>query len=430
MVTLTADIKIAYIYTLMPAFLVSAGGFYIISTGMDIRTFPLIVLSIAGGVAASATVVYTISPAGLGRGIIFLTVGVLIIYLQRDESGRSIFDQTLFAGVFVSVMLSTFFWYLPHFIKISGILILVGVLAAIFQRQFTLSISLTVIAVLIGLLIFEIPLVTYLSYLKIAITRAIELNFGLPTGANQSPHPTAYSPKYYSLLPLLILAPTAVAGGLLAIREVLFRESRSVAVVAVSWGIAVLSISGLYLATSSSFLVGRTYLLAFPVMVVGAAFAVERTSMKTQTFISGTFLILVFSALFLQAGLPAVQVQSYEPGIAEGSQWIGSNVNRNVVTDLKRGAPMAATGEFNSVYPQDYPQVQALFYTENYTRFSQSTNRPVVLSEGMTVYGLYVLKSNHKPISQSAYEVRITRSNVPYTNGEVRLVIPRDATSD
>lgn len=421
--------EIHHLYTLMPSFLVSAGGLYTLSKRTGLAVLPTIVLAVAGGLAATATVFYAISPAGLGRGIVFLTVGFLTLHLRREAHGRSLDDQILFGGALIAVMVGAFFWYPPHFIKIAGIVFISGVLVTASRRRFALSVSLSVIAVLIGLLVIEIPLGAYILYVQTAIVKAVHLNFGLPTGAQKVPYPTAYSPHYYSLLPLAILAPVAIVGGLRAVHEVVFKDARPVTLVAVGWGVAVLGISALYLATSSSFLVGRTYLLAFPVMIVGAALALGRSSVRVQTLLTVGVLVLVLSALFLQVGLSAIQIQSYEPGIADGSQWVGSHVDRNVITDTKRGAPMAADGQFDAVYPRTYDRVRAAFYTESYGRFDRAIDSPVVLSEGMTEYGLYVMTSKHKPISRSAYETRIRRSNVPYTNGEITLVIPRNGTA-
>jgi len=419
---LITNLSISSIYVLFPSFVLISVGFYIIIKKYDISLLTTTIIAICGGITAPATVFYTITISAVVQGMTVLSIALLGVQITHfNKSETNTISRLLFTVIFILLLLFLFYWYPPDYLIFSGIIFVSGLLLIFKQKGVYLYPVLIVASVLIGLQVIELPLPSYLRNFQLAVLQISTLDFANPANANVVSYPTAYSPKYYALIPLAGLIPISLIGGIASFVDYR-KDADSATIIALSWGIVIVLISGIYLANSTAWLIGRTYFLAFPVIILGAARGLEYINKKRQIFVSLLLLGLVLVSVVLQAGLPPVQIQSYEPGVKTGSQWAGTYATQNVVTDHKTGAPMAARGDFIAEYPRNYTYARQVYYTEDYKKFDKNFQGLLVLSKGMTRYGIFVMESAHKPISKTAYQQRVEYSSRIYSNGEVSVI--------
>jgi hypothetical protein len=433
-IKVVTNINISTIYTAFPSFIITSFAFILIFRRLRVNTFAVILLGVAAGTATPGTSLYTMAPNGSGRGILYTAVVLLVLFLYSIKSKDSK-NTTVLALPIIVCMCVLFQWYPPHYAKLLGIVGVVTV-ALSYKRlqQMAALLSIIIIGGQLFVWIFTIPLGPYVHYFTLAVSGLSELQISSPlsggtdVGTNEALKSTAIPHKYYSLLPLILLFPSGVYGGLHAIIKITRDRSKlhPIELVAVSWGITVLVISVFYLATSTGWLIGRPYLLALPVIFLGAGIGLKQRRKSTQIVISLLILLLVLVSLSFQAGSAASEIQTYQPGVAEGSQWAGAYASGNIYGDVKTGAPMASSGEFSARYPREFQGLDRGFYSENYTRFCKHM-RPyhgMILNSQMHRTGFYAAALPRKPMNTSAYEMRNKNSMKVYSNNESRYIIP------
>ena len=425
---LISGVSISTLYTTVPMFLLMSFALFILCQGMGISILPSTIFALAGGVAAPATAFYTIAFSSVSQAALYLGVIAILIYeRQSDPISKTTTHKVVAAIPLLALSLFLFYRYPPSFLIIILILLFSNIISFLQNRRPLFPIAIFITLLLIGYQVFTIPLPAYVSSFQSVAYQVIHLEFANPSTAGSFSYPTAYSPTRFSLLPLPVLFPLSLLGGALCLNE--SRSGSNLAsTIAVAWGITAIFVSVIYFANATSWLIGRSFFLALPVLILGAArgtlFLSSRTTQTNlvEVLLPLLVLFLVISSVGLQLSSPSSQIKSYEPGIAEGAQWSGSYIEDEITTDHKLGAPMAAEGNFNVKYPRSYPEVESIFYTTNYSDFADNASEYMILSKGMTEYGIRVLESDHIPISEEAFETRESRSKKIYSNGEVVVI--------
>lgn len=428
--SLVLDVPVSIIYTLFPSVpLVTISMMAVLRRwGLSLPVSAL--LSGAGAITFPATVVYLVTPRPIGLVLTFSAVLLVVIFGVQSARQSTTYSQHFAYILLISLFfLYKFFRYPPALVSLAVMITIVGVLALAKGRLENPSewrpvaiVSLLAISVLISLLIFELPLPNYVSKIKLVILNVAGQGTINPVSAYTGSSPTAYSTAYYSLLPIPILLPLAVVGGVYTIFD-LWRRWDIVSIVAVSWGAMTVLKTAIYIITSEGWLVTRGYFFALPVMFLGASRYLREKRESRQLILASALLVVVILMMVLQFSYPPAAIQTYEPGIKSGSQWGGEYVDGPIQTDHKLGSPIAAEGNFNAFYPRtnEYELTRALFY-DDYDKFNKRVDGFVMYSEGMTEYGLRAGLEYHKPMSDRAYAVRMNKSSRVYTNGEVSIV--------
>lgn len=438
--SMVTDVDINAFYLYIPTFVLSGMVFLIFFRDLEIPPIQRHLLAAAAGVATPATVMYTLSTVGLGRVLLYISVYIIYITFKNIRSQKP--HTLLIYLIPLSLCIVTlFYWYPPHYGKImlfSGLL----VISSLHRGQIRAGIVVVfMIGIILLLQILEMSLTVYSHYILLAIAGIGTLSFTLPTGGNTAPLPTSLPPEYNSLLPLVVLFPLAVYGGLVVIHtawiKVIHHNETSVsppsqfAIFAVFWGAGIFLFSVIYLASSTAFLIGRPYLFALPVLFLGTGTAVSRISSLDIRLSTGACLLLLTLVLIstgLQAASTGVAIHSYEPGQPAMQEWITEYDPGLIYTDTVRGAPLAANGYFDVIYPETEEHLLAMFYKDNYSVFTTAVEKrdadAVLLSRSMVTEGLFAAYQTNQPMSDSQYQLRISDSSRVYHSGRHSLVIP------
>jgi hypothetical protein len=419
-----SGVSASIIYTLGCGFLVNIGIFFILYRRLKLPAIPALLCGTAAGISLPATVLYTVGASSLLKGMLYagyFFIGLSIHNVLKKNRGAYSLQIILPLSI---VLVAAFYWYPPNFAMLAAVSAVV-VIAPIHKKAPVGLLATIVLSGFLFMLIFEIPLTSYVYYSEIAIVQFSKLQFALPTSGAGTTIPTSLSRNYYSLLPLPVLFLVATFGGYKAIRGIIVNKSTdAISMLAVIWGIAVIIFSLLYLATASSWLTGRVYTLSQPVLFLGFGIALVQLKTKHQITLSSILVTLVLISFVLQAGTPAIQIQTYQPGIETGSQWAGTHSSGPILSDLKGGAPMAAEGNYDAVFPEQYQSGHSIFYTTQIQDYCRAMGEydSVFLYDEMSKSGIYFLKQPQKPIPEGLYELRIQYSSKTYSNGEGNLL--------
>jgi hypothetical protein len=392
-------------------------------------------MAIATGLALSATVYYGLSPVAFGG---FLTYTGIFIYMVLKPKQNQLKPLSSVRIIFPvgAILFVQFYWYPPQFAKLALFIIITTIFAKLVSnaKARVASISLVVFSIFVSSQIISIPLPSYMFYLRSSVVNLSTFDFSLfsfigtstSSGSNMA---AIQSNSYYSLYSLPLLLPLSLFGGIIAIRHTLFNEDRKnnlILFTATIWGVCSVLLAIPYFVSSDSWLAGRVFLIAQPVIFIGAAIGLQKLNRRSQVVYTTLLVLVVLLSAAGQAGTPQAQVQTYQPGIERGSLWTGQYTTGPIMTDMKAGAPLAANGVFRSQYPRSPSDVEQLFYTENYTRSIQSSNKYefIIFYQEMTQSGFYPYSLPHEPITQKAYNIRTTNLCAVYSNGEVMTLMP------
>jgi len=418
---LVANVSFSASYTQIPSFLLISGSLYIIISRLDLSIVSRSLLALAGGVAIPATAYYATQANSLVKGVAFLVPALLIIDISGMIGEENSPPNLSTVVLIVPILFTIFFWHPSRFFVISGTIAFIGVLAFIRDRRQPLYLSLAAICGFILLLVFYIPLNAYILGIQKAVIGLSQFDISSPMSTGTESYPTAYSPKYYSLIPLPLIFCLSFVGGLLVLLE--YREGPSpFSIVSLSWGLSVLFLSLLYLATSTSWLVGRSYILALPVMVIGSAKTISLLSNRKQNTVSILLLLLILLSFGLQLGTPEINLRVYETGIQGGADWTNKYIDEPVSTDRKIGAIIAADGGFNARYPDDYNRTRDLYYSNNTSLYRSLINRYSVLSTYMTEYGFVGGDNSYKAIDEGHFNAIVKSSDKIYSNNKTTVI--------
>ncbi|WP_435156753.1 hypothetical protein [Haladaptatus sp. DFWS20] len=413
-------------YIFFPGYLFIWGSYFILFRKIVTQGKLAFLLAGLGSIAPNIPVNYTMNVTSVANGIIILSTFLLYrAFENREKSSRPIHELIVLC-LFLCIL---FFWYPPNFGLVLGLVVVLLFISLMIKNRLYVSLLLPiVVGGLIAMQIFEIPLGSYVFYIRTSTVRLLELKLSLPTSGQSSPLPTAISPSYYSLIPLVFMIPLGGYGGLLALKKAVLtlrgRDSDSTAVIAVAWGIAILFVALLYLSSGHSFLIGRPFQLSVPVIMIGVAFAIDRISYryKRVTLILIFALVITFSSSFhLQATDIRNDIQTYGPGADASGEWINTYASGLLLSDVGSGAPSVGSGYVKIIHPDTYHDLQAVFYAERYGQYEKyiSSNNisGTILSERMYRDGIFALGLPQQSINQSALQKRINRSNSVYSNG-------------
>lgn len=416
---LVTNTRFQLYYVGFPSMLLIIGSLAILLRRMGLDLLPSVVLAVSGSLIAPTTSYYPISINTVSLGVLFLGVSILAILLDLRDEFKT---RASIIALFPILLIFLFYRYPPHFVILFGIIILVSGANFKQRKRFSVFYSVLTIGLLILLQIFELPLNAYVNYLRYALLNLATFQIIDPTVAFSSAPPTVYEPRYYSLIPGFVLIPISFIGGCLYMIDFYKNRDRKQAI-PLAWGLIVICISVAYILTSTGWLVGRGYFFAIPVMLLGVGRVLHHRSIRTNSLICLVILLMGMMSLVLQLGIPVIGFHSYEPGINEGAEWAGEYSNSEIHTGHKIGAAMAAKWKFNGRYPKDYNEIEPLFYTENYSLFKRTVESPIMLSRGMTEYGFRAAGFTHRPMSESAYEIRMEQSDVIYQNGNSVMIL-------
>lgn len=445
MYAMITELPVNAFYLYVPAFLFSGAVFLMFFRTLPIPPLEQHLLAAAAGISMPATVTYTVNTVGLGRGLLFFSC-YLIYRTARNVFSGERRNILVYQIPLLLCLVSLFYWYPPHYGKvalISGCLI---VAATAGGRARTGVLVLPVVAAVLLLQVVQIPIVAYRHYLVLVIAQIATLSFTVPIGGNTAPLSTSLSSGYYSLLPLIVLLPLGLYGGVTVLRAAWTRIARgektqtslpdAFTVFVVCWGVTVLLISAAYLASATAFLISRPYLFALPVIYLGAGVAVARLTVsrpRTSTCLCLAVLALVLSATALQAASTGVGIHTYEPGQRATQEWVSEYDPGVLYTDTVRGAPLAAEGYFDAIYPENETQLWAMFYGSSYTNFTATVAErdadAVLLSRGMVTEGLFAVQQTNRPMDADPYRLRIDASSRVYHDGRRSIVVPTETNA-
>ena len=428
--SLILAVPVSLIYTLFPAVPLVAVSMMAVLRRWGLSLSVGALISSAAAITLPATAMYLITPRPVGTVLTFSAVLLIVIFGIRDVN-NPIGASQKFAFVFL-IFLFLMFKFFRYPLSLVNLALLIGIVGLIVlfrnwaktdsDERPVATVLLITISVLISLLIFDLPLPNYISKIQLVILNLAGVGQINPVSAYAESPATAYSTAYHSLLPLPILLPMAIIGGIYALFDV-WKQHDYVSIVAVAWGAMAIINTVMYIASSEGWLVARGYFTALPIMFLGASRYLRQKTVSKQFMLASILLVTAIVMIVLQFSVPPAAIQTYEPGIKSGSQWGGEYVDEPIQTDQKLGSPMAAKGKFNAYYPRSnqYEMTQTLFY-EDYDRFDSRIDGFVMYSKGMTEYGLRAGLEYHQPMSEAAYTARINKSDRIYANGEVSVL--------
>nr|WP_157829430.1 hypothetical protein [Haloarcula taiwanensis] len=421
---ITANVPFSASYTTFPSILIIMASFYILFDKMGVSGLTAIILAVTAGFAVPATPRYPIELYATVTGVMCLGIVVLQIEIRSNSAGHINKIRNL---VILSTFLAFLFYWDPEkFFILSGILgFLFALLYTQHRKKAISGLILLSISALLFIQIFELPLIPYIAQLQSSILAFFTLDFSNPlnayAGGGGGGGGGGQGRAFYSLISLPVLLPLSAIGGFYALTDTLSKE-RHISLIAVSWGIIAALLSIVFMIASAGWLAGRSYTFAVPVMMIGYARYIKTIQEPLQYLMSGLLLSLVLLSVLLQLTVPLIHLHTYEPGIEDGSKWASEYSDETVITDHKLGAPFAAEGNFDVMYPKDEAEVtQGLFYPHNYTEFSRHATGPVLVSEGMKEYGVRAAGANG-PMPNGAFRNVTNRSDLVYSNGRVLYV--------
>ncbi|WP_336331176.1 hypothetical protein [Haloarcula sp. CGMCC 1.2071] len=407
-------------YILFPGFLSVWFGFFIVARKIILDRQLAIFISGIGSIAPYVPVIYSLNITSLNNALILISIAILI-YIVENQKNVNI-------GAYISlslILVGLFYWYPPNFALVGILLILCPIALSVLNRNYSNGLFIPIsVSGFLFLQIFEIPLTTYLAYIKTGALRLISLKISSPLSGQTGTYPTVFEPSYYSLMALISLLPLGAIGGLIAIKRVLTADGHDATeLVAIIWGSSIFGVAFLYLSSGESFLVGRPFQLSVPVIVIGAMFALSKIEDHDiiVIIIVAFLLITVGGAFALQSTDDRAEIQSYESGSNAVGKWGSEHFRGIILSDLMTGAPVAGDGYLLIDHPDEYTDTDMLFYSSSpeFREYVQSRDASgVLLSSSMHRDGLFANQLPHQPTSEYKYQQRVSDSNLVYSNGE------------
>jgi len=415
-------------FTFFPSWLLLAAAFYILLRGMGVPLSVRTLISTAAGLAVPATPRYPIEMYAVVTGIMLIGISVVYIHIDsHNHTNHRVVNGSSTFTILILLLLFCFYWDPEKFFILSGVIGLAGAIKYLRGGYMLMYISIITVSVTILLQVFGLP--PYIAQFQSVVLSIASLDFSNPIAAYTSSSPSSGSGTssfrgYYSLIPLTVVLPLAILGGIYTLLDLRDR-SPDASIVAISWGAVAFLLSVVFMIASEGWLAGRSFTFAQPVLFIGCARYLKDKNVNLSQFVSIAILILVIISLVLQLGTPLIRLHTYEPGIQQGTQWASDHSSGTIYTDHKLGAPLAATGDFRAEYPKDNPNLtRAIYYPDNYSHFSRAVDRPVLITEGMKDYGVRAAGSRG-PIPERVFNSIIEDSNKVYSNGETYYTSPK-----
>ncbi|MHC3381012.1 hypothetical protein [Haloarcula sp. H-GB5] len=378
------------------------------------------------GVAPVYTVNGFLSLNVLPRFVMF--VGILSLILYFDESRLAAFPIIL-----ISIWLGI---QKPEIWAIfSATLVLGCLIKSAVSKRYWFVVSSPIVTTL-SLLPVIFSFSNYQYYLAKVVSGLVYLRFSLPTSSNSVKPPYVLAHKSYGLIAFVPVACLGVIGGVLFIRRILHQvsgQNNNVSgsdIVIFSWGTAVLMISVSFLASGTFYVITRTYTLAFPLVLIGAAIYISRVK-KDDLFYpdAHTFIIIIVFAcvIFLQVSTPHADINTINDDASAWGEWSQDYASELVVLgDRTTSAVLADHNHYLGRQPTDVQSHRLTFYENDFDSFNDHTDSHsdmVVLYDSMTNDGLYTQNFAKIPITSSSYNTRVTNSHQVYSNGEYHVLL-------
>jgi hypothetical protein len=246
--------------------------------------------------------------------------------------------------------------------------------------------------------------------------------------SSSSVQSTAISSPSYGYLPILVLLPLGVLGGLLIFKTTYdHRGNENNSIVLVSWGVALSTAIIGYSLTGLDFVLGRAPGIGGPLLYiasgVGVAYIRTRSNAKTYLIISCIILLLISASFALRATTPQTQIQSYPSTADDYSKWTHTYTEGDLYGGMKLGAPLAAEGDFRYMYPQSKSELRSMFYSENesQSQLCEENISYLVLSDHYVNTGVYALGQTNKPMSQNKFDILYEGYDSVYNNGGIYI---------
>ncbi|WP_254532782.1 hypothetical protein [Natrinema gelatinilyticum] len=407
-------------YITFPAFLGVWFGFFIIARRIISDQRLSLLIGGIGSLSPYVPVIYTQNVTIFSNVIILMSVITLIYILDKGRKAK--FGGYISISIFLAVL---FYWYPPNFALVGVLTLLLPFILYLSGKKPSPGILIpSIISGSFFLLIFEIPLSSYLHYISVGISRLLTLSLSSPTSGQTGTYPTVFQPSYYSLISLIALLPMGAVGGLIAFKRILSDRDYPTPSerIAIIWGISILGVALLYMASGESFLVGRPFQLSIPVIIIGVMFTLSKIEQSNIAVIVAVVLLFstVGGSFYLQSIDQRAKIQTYGAGSEEIGQWGGTHFQGTILSDVKTGAPVAGKGYLMVDHPDQYSGTRNLFYApeSDFQGHVQSKNATgVLLSQSMYRDGLFANQLPHKPMPKQQYQTRLETSNLVYSNG-------------
>lgn len=420
-----ADIPFSTSFTFFPSFLLIVVSFYSLFNRMGVSYLTTIILAVTAGFAVPATPRYPIEMYATITGIMCLGVAVFQMEINnKPDKGINRIRNQIILTIFMTFL---FFWDPEKFFILAGIIGVSGGILFLKRKRVISYLLLVVVSGVLFIQIFELPLDPYIVQLQSSILAFATLDFSNPLsayagGGGGGGGEGTQQRVYYSLLSLPLLLPLSAIGGIYLLLDLKSRP-KSASIIAVAWGVIAGTLSIVFMIASAGWLAGRSFTFAMPVMMLGYAGFIKSIRKPLQYSLSVLLLVLILVSVLLQLTAPLIELHTYEPGVEEGSKWASTYANQTVITDHKLGAPFAAEGDFDVMFPKDDPTMtHGIFYPDDYTEFQKHADGPVLVAEGMTEYGVRAAGSSG-PVPNETFSTITYRSNSVYSNGEVQYLI-------
>jgi|GEM_PF-4791367 hypothetical protein len=315
-------------------------------------------------------------------------------------------------------------------------LLLLGVLIISLALRFTENLSASdfyraPVIVALSMLPHIISFNVYRYHIASIIESVQNLHFPTPTGGGSGNTPYILPNESYGLIILIIVLAWGIIGGGIFLSNFIESHSKNslyatkgVDTVVVSWAISVILLTIIIISSGKFFLITRSYSYSFPIIIIGAAIAIDQMYKRERIFSYIYIGVIVFAfvgVLILQTQTPHMQIgllQSDGEAWAEWSSEYSSDLV--ILADRKAGAQLVDQGHDNTKVPTSQASVHSLYYS-NYTSFQKYTNDngdQVSLYYDMKSTGLYTNSYPRKPMNNTSFDSRVTNNSVIYSNGE------------
>jgi hypothetical protein len=256
-------------------------------------------------------------------------------------------------------------------------------------------------------------------------------------GSKATESPASLLPaEPFGLAAALVILPFGVVGGVIILRrswEGIRVKGRNInaELVLVTWGIGILIVMISHISSGSYFLIIRSYTLAIPLVMVSAPLGLK--AICNRIGIPTIFIVLIITGaltgiFILQASTPHQNINTYDYGAGEYSDWTQKYASGLVLSDMSAGSPLVANGYTNVAYPINETNVQAFMYTKSSDEYCKYINyrnpKYIVITNEMKQSGFFIPDFSRRPISEDSYRLRKNVANGLYDNGEYVVTTP------